>query len=81
MTETFSDLMEYLAERGAPYDIPADDLLASIPESAREPKLAYQFMQLKDISHIEPLSRGGPTAGDNGFLKTALSTVLVVLRL
>jgi len=69
MTETFSDLMEYLAERGAPYDIPADDLLAAIPESAREPKLAFEFMQLKDISHIEPLSKGGATAGDNWVLE------------
>ena len=69
MTETISDLMEYLAERGAPYDIPADDLLAAIPESAREPKLAYEFMQLKDISHIEPLSKGGATAGDNWVLE------------
>ena len=69
MIETAFELMEYLAERGAPYGIPAEDILEQIPESARSPKVAYEYMQLKDISHIEPLSQGGEPAGDNWLLE------------
>lgn len=69
MVDTAFELMEYLANRGAPYGISAEELLAQIPESARAPKTAYEFMQLKDISHIEPLSKGGNPAGDNWLLE------------
>lgn len=69
MVETAFELMEYLAQRGAPYDISAEELLQQIPENVRAPKLAYEYMQLKDISHIEPLSLGGESAGDNWLLE------------
>jgi len=69
MVDTAFELMEYLTERGAPYGISAEELLEQIPEAARTPKTAYEFMQLKDISHIEPLSKGGSTAGDNWVLE------------
>ena len=69
MVDTAFELMEYLTERGAPYGISAEELLTQIPESARSPKVAYEFMQLKDISHIEPLSKGGNPAGDNWLLE------------
>ena len=69
MVETVFELMEYLTDRGAPYGISAGELYESIPENAREPKVAYEFMQLKDISHIEPLSKGGQPAGDNWLLE------------
>ena len=69
MVETAFELMEYLTDRGAPYGISGQELLEAIPENAREPKVAYEFMQLKDISHIEPLSKGGQPAGDNWLLE------------
>ena len=55
--------------RGAKYGIPGLDLLDAIPESAREPEVAYEFMQMKDISHKVPLSHGGESAGDNWVLE------------
>ena len=69
MVETTFELMEYLTDRGAPYGISAGELYEAIPENARSPKVAYEFMQLKDISHIEPLSKGGEPAGDNWVLE------------
>jgi len=69
MIDTISELMEYLDMRGAKYGIDGAELLNAIPESAREPKLAYEFMQLKDISHKVPLSKGGPPADDNWILE------------
>ena len=69
MVETTFELMEYLTDRGAPYGISAGELFESIPENARSPKVAYEYMQLKDISHIEPLSKGGDPAGDNWILE------------
>jgi len=69
MIDTLPELMEYLDMRGGKYGIEALDLFNSIPESAREPELAYEFMQMKDISHIQPLSQGGETAGDNWLLE------------
>ena len=69
MVETAFELMEYLAERGAPYGISAEEILEQIPDSAQSPKVAYEYMQLKDISHIEPLSQGGEPAGDNWVLE------------
>ena len=69
MVETAFELMEYLAERGAPYGISAEDIFEQIPEDARSPKVAYEYMQLKDVSHIEPLSQGGNPAGDNWVLE------------
>ena len=69
MVETAFELMEYLSQRGAPYGISADQLLDAIPENARQPQVAYEFMKLKDISHIQPLSEGGNPAGDNWLLE------------
>ena len=69
MVETTFELMEYLTDRGAPYGISAGELYEAIPANARSPKVAYEFMQLKDISHIEPLSKGGEPAGDNWVLE------------
>ena len=69
MVETAFELMEYLTERGAPYGISGQEILEQIPSNARSPKVAYEFMQLKDISHIEPLSKGGNPAGDNWLLE------------
>ena len=69
MVETAFELMEYLTERGAPYGISAQQIFEQIPANARSPKVAYEFMQLKDISHIEPLSKGGNPAGDNWLLE------------
>jgi hypothetical protein len=69
MIDTLPELMEYLDMRGGKYGIDALDLFNSIPESAREPELAYEFMQMKDISHIQPLSQGGDPAGDNWVLE------------
>lgn len=69
MVDTLFELMEYLTERGAPYGISAEALFEQIPEDARSPKVAYEFMQLKDISHIEPLSKGGDPSGNNWLLE------------
>ena len=69
MIEAAFELMEYLTERGAPYGISAEAIFEQIPEDARSPKVAYEYMQLKDISHIEPLSKGGSPAGDNWLLE------------
>jgi hypothetical protein len=69
MIETIDQLMDYLDMRGAKYGIDGSELFAAIPESAREPKLAYEFMQLKDISHKVPLSKGGHPAEDNWILE------------
>lgn len=69
MIDELSNLMEYLDQRGAPYGIDGSEILDQIPQSVRKPEMAYQYMQLKDISHIEPLSQGGEPAGDNWFLE------------
>lgn len=69
MVETTFELMEYLAERGAPYGISDMEIYQQIPLDARSPQLAYEYMQQKDISHIEPLSKGGDPAGDNWMLE------------
>ena len=61
--------MEYLDQRGAPYGIDGTEILDQIPESVRKPEMAYQYMRLKDISHIDPLSQGGDPAGDNWYLE------------
>lgn len=55
--------------RGAKYGIDGMEILDEIPESIREPEMAYEFMKLKDISHITPLSEGGDPAGENWFLE------------
>ena len=60
--------MDYLDQRGAPYRIAGQDILSAIPESAQTPKLADEFMQLKDISHKEALSLGGDPSGSNWLL-------------
>lgn len=69
MVDTALELMEYLDMRGAKYGISGAEILEQIPESARDPQTAYNFMQLKDISHIKPLSQGGVPAGDNWILE------------
>lgn len=69
MIETFVELMEYLDDRGAKYGIEGIEIYNEIPIEAREPQVAYEYMQQKDISHIEPLSKGGERAGDNWFLE------------
>lgn len=69
MIDTLPELLEYLDMRGSKYGIDAHELLNAIPEDARSPKVAYQFMQEKDISHIVPLSKGGDPAGDNWVLE------------
>jgi len=69
MIDTLPELLEYLDMRGSKYGIDATELLNAIPEDARSPKVAYQFMQEKDISHIVPLSQGGDPAGNNWVLE------------
>ena len=69
MVDTLFELMEYLDDRGQPYGITGQEIYDQIPKSARTPKVAYEFMQQKDISHIEPLSKGGDPAGDNWILE------------
>lgn len=69
MVETTFELMEYLAERGAPYGITDMELYQEIPLEARSPKVAYDYMQEKDISHIVPRSKGGDPAGENWVLE------------
>ena len=69
MIDTFVELMEYLDDRGAKYGIEGIDIYNEIPIEARDPEVAYAYMQQKDISHIEPLSKGGERAGDNWFLE------------
>ena len=69
MVETTFELLEYLDQRGARYGISGMDLYEQIPVDARSPEAAYAFMQMKDISHIEPLSKGGDPAGDNWVLE------------
>lgn len=67
--ETLTDLMEYLDDRGAKYGIDGSEIYERIPETVRGPRLAYDYMQMKDISHITPLSEGGDPAGDNWILE------------
>lgn len=69
MIDTLDELMEYLDMRGAKYGIDGSEILDEIPQSVRKPEMAYQYMQLKDISHIDPLSQGGDPAGDNWYLE------------
>ncbi len=69
MIDTLPELMEYLEMRGDKYGIPASELLEAIPEDARTPEVAYEYMQEKDISHKVPLSKGGEAAGDNWILE------------
>lgn len=69
MIDTVAELMEYLDARGANYGISGEELYEAIPSSAQEPSVAYEYMQQKDISHIEPLSKGGDPAGDNWILE------------
>ena len=69
MIETFSELMEYLGDRGAKYGISAFEIYETIPENVRDPESAYEYMQMKDISHKVPLSKGGDPAGDNWILE------------
>ena len=69
MIDTLPELMEYLEMRGDKYGIPATELLEAIPEDARTPEVAYEYMQEKDISHKVPLSKGGESAGDNWILE------------
>jgi hypothetical protein len=69
MIDTLPELMEYLDMRGGKYGIDGLDLLNSIPEAARQPEMAYDYMQMKDISHKVPLSQGGDPAGDNWILE------------
>ena len=69
MIDTFAELMEYLDMRGAKYGIDGMEILEQIPESVRDPETAYEYMQMKDISHKVPLSHGGEPAGDNWILE------------
>ena len=69
MIDTFSELMEYLGDRGAKYGISAFEIYETIPENVRDPESAYEYMQMKDISHKVPLSKGGDPAGDNWILE------------
>ena len=69
MIDTSIELLDYLDTRGARYGISGQEILNAIPAAAQEPKLAYQYMQQKDISHIIPLSQGGDPAGDNWILE------------
>jgi hypothetical protein len=69
MIDTLPELMDYLADRGSYYGISAFDLYEAIPESARTPEVAYEYMTQKDISHKIPLSQGGERAGDNWILE------------
>ena len=55
--------------RGSKYGIDGMDILEEIPESIREPEMAYEYMKQKDISHKVPLSKGGDPAGDNWILE------------
>ena len=61
--------MDYLADRGSYYGISPHELYEAIPESARTPEVAYEYMTQKDISHKIPLSEGGERAGDNWILE------------
>ena len=64
--DTMPELMEYLEMRGGKYGIPAQDLFDAMPVDAQaSPEAAYAFASNKDISHIQPTSKGGDTAGDN----------------
>lgn len=69
MIDTLPELIEYLDGRGAKYGIDGLEIYNAIPEAAREPEVAYEFMQMKDISHKVPLSHGGDPAGDNWILE------------
>lgn len=69
MIDTLPELLEYLDMRGAKYGIEGLEIFNAIPESVREPELAHEFMQMKDISHKVPLSQGGEPAGDNWILE------------
>jgi len=70
MIDTLPELMEYLEMRGGKYGIDAIDIFNEIPSSVRnDPELAHDYMQMKDISHKVPLSKGGDPAGDNWILE------------
>lgn len=69
MIDTFSELMDYLHDRGSKYGISAFEIYEEIPENVRDPESAYDYMQMKDISHKVPLSKGGDPAGDNWILE------------
>ncbi len=69
MIDTLPELFDYLNDRGARYGISGEELYKAIPESAQEPSRAYEFMQMKDISHKVPLSEGGHPASDNWILE------------
>lgn len=70
MIDTMTELMEYLDMRGAPYGISSTELYEAIPQQLQaKPEIAHQFMKLKDISHIEPLSKGGDPNGNNWILE------------
>ena len=70
MIDTMVELMDYLEMRGDKYGIDAEDILDEIPAPIRhDPELAYDYMQMKDISHKVPLSKGGDPAGDNWILE------------
>jgi len=70
MIDTLPELMEYLEMRGGKYGIEAIDIFNEIPSSVRnDPELAHDYMQMKDISHKVPLSKGGDPAGDNWILE------------
>lgn len=69
MIDTLPELFDYLNDRGARYGISGEELFHAIPESAREPSVAYEFMQMKDISHKVPLSEGGHPSSDNWILE------------
>ena len=70
MIDTLPDLLEYLDDRGARYGIPGSEIHEAIPAAIRsDAKQSFDYMQMKDISHIQPLSKGGPPAGDNWILE------------
>ena len=64
--DTTPELMDYLQMRGAKYGISAQELYDAMPPDAQSsPQAAYAFASNKDISHIEPTSKGGDPNGDN----------------
>lgn len=69
MIDSFPELLDYLDTRGSRYGISAIDLYKAIPVEARDPSVAYDYMELKDISHKTPLSHGGEPSGDNWILE------------
>lgn len=64
--DTMPELMDYLDTRGAKYGISGQELYDALPADAQSsPQAGYAFASNKDISHIEPTSKGGDPNGNN----------------